>query len=321
MWEGATAYMDSDYLSFDGLSGPRFELTSIDERYPDALRTITRPPETLYVIGNTDALQEGLAIVGARKATPYGKGCAHRFALRAAERGIVIISGGAKGCDSEAHKAALEANAPTVVFLGGGCDVIYPKENASLFQAVIDAGGAIVSEQHWTKPPLGYMFRERNRLIAGLAKATLIVQAALPSGTFSTADEALNANKEVWVVPGSIDSPQSRGANRLIYQGATPIVDDDSFDDQLFSVFDLLKQERVAKDDSLSSFLSKKEQVIYEGIQSKPMTREEIHELAKQVFGSSWTPSNTSSCIAKMETCSLIAKSFGGTYEAKVKGG
>lgn len=222
------------------IDGPRYVIGRGSEAFPEALRNLREPPERLYVVGDPGALQEGLAVVGARKATPYGIGCAARFAGIAAESGIVVISGGARGCDAEAHRAAVRRRARTVVFLGGGCDCVYPAENLGLFRQVIDCGGAVASEQPWDSPPLPWMFRMRNRLIAGLAKATLIVEAGLPSGTFSTADEALAANKEVLVVPGAITSRQSRGANRLIWQGATPIVDDESFHDALFSVFEAM---------------------------------------------------------------------------------
>lgn len=219
------------------LKGEKHVLYPDDRSFPEALRRIPEPPKKLHVIGNVDALREGIAIVGARKATPYGLSCAAHFAGIAAESGIVVISGGARGCDAASHRAAVQRKAQTVAFLGGGCDEVYPRENMALFQEVIDCGGAVVSEEDWTMPPIAYMFRRRNRLIAGLAKATLIVEAGLPSGTFSTADEALAADKDVLVVPGAITSKQSRGANRLIYQGATPIVDDETFHDQIFSIF------------------------------------------------------------------------------------
>ncbi|MEG0070912.1 MAG: DNA-processing protein DprA [Raoultibacter sp.] len=225
------------------LKGVRTELTWEEKEFPEPLMHIPQPPKHLYVIGNTEALTEGLAVVGARKATPYGKACAEKFAGIAAARGIVIISGGARGCDARAHRAALDSGGKTVVILGGGCDEIYPAENFGLFQDVIEGGGAIVSEQPWEFPPLRHTFRARNRLIAGLSRATLIVEAGLPSGTFSTADEALAASKEVLVVPGSIISPTSRGANRLLYQGATPVVDTESFEDILSGLFGCLKQE------------------------------------------------------------------------------
>ena len=176
------------------IAGEHTVLAQEDERYPPALLRLPDAPQKLFVIGNVGALQEGLAVVGARKATPYGKGCARRFARRAARRGIVIISGGARGCDAEAHRAALAEHAPTVVFMGGGCHKVYPAQHAALFQEVVEAGGALVSEHEWEASPRPFIFRMRNRLIAGLAKATLIVEAGLPSGTFSTADEALRAN-------------------------------------------------------------------------------------------------------------------------------
>ena len=226
------------------LTGPRTELAPGDGLYPSALADVPDPPKRLYVVGDPGALRAGLAVVGARKATPYGIGCARRFAGAAAKRGVTVISGGARGCDAAAHRAALEAGAPTVAFLGGGCDEPYPAAHAGLFQRIVDGGGAVASEQPWAQKPRPYMFRLRNRLIAGLARAVLIVEAGLPSGTFSTADEALAAGRDVLVVPGSIASASSRGANRLLYQGAVPVVDDETFEDALFSLFGCLRQEQ-----------------------------------------------------------------------------
>lgn len=226
------------------IAGDRCVLEYGDSRFPDALRQIPRPPKRLYVLGDPLALSvPALAIVGARKATPYGLGCARRFAALAAARGICIVSGGARGCDSVAHEAALSYGGPTVAFLGGGCDIPYPAENAALFEHIALSGGAVVSEHEWSAPPLPQRFRMRNRLIAGLARATLIVEAGMPSGTFSTADEALSAGKDVLVVPGAITSQYSAGANQLLYQGAMPVVNDESFGDALFSFFGCLKQE------------------------------------------------------------------------------
>ena len=219
------------------LRGPRTELAAGQEGFPEALGAIADPPDTLFVIGDPRALSEGIAIVGARNATPYGVSCAKRFATLAARRGIAVISGGARGCDAAAHRAALDAGGTTVAFLGGGCDELYPATHYGLFQEIIDAGGAVASEQAWSFPPMKHTFRARNRLIAGLAKATLIVEAGLPSGTFSTADEALAANREVLVVPGSIASTSSRGSNRLLYQGATPVLDDETFESIVEALF------------------------------------------------------------------------------------
>ncbi|WP_251198011.1 DNA-processing protein DprA [Anaerotardibacter muris] len=229
------------------LEGERFVLSYGREGYPEQLMNIPDPPSKLYGIGDPSVLDLGLAIIGARRATPYGRTVAEKFSKAAAEHGITIISGGALGCDSAAHRGCLSVGGKTVVVLGGGCDLIYPESNRDLFQEVVDKGGAVISERQWQFPPLPYTFRARNRIIAGLARATLIVEAGLPSGTFSTADDALSANRDVLVVPGAITSPHSRGANRLLYQGATPVIDDETFEDMLVDLFGCMKIQDMRK--------------------------------------------------------------------------
>jgi DNA processing protein len=157
----------------------------------------------------------------------------------AAARGITVVSGGAIGCDQAAHTGALEVGGNTIVVLGCGADVVYPARATDLFARVIAQGGVIVSEAPWGSPPSRWGFRRRNRLIAGIARATLIVEAGLPSGTFSTADDTLAQGKEVLAVPGSIFAQESKGVNRLISQGAVPIVDDESFECALIQLFGL----------------------------------------------------------------------------------
>lgn len=265
------------------LDGPRHTVGRDSPLYPYALRVIAEPPETLYIVGNPEAMQEGLAIIGARQATPYGLSCARRFGSLAAGHGIAIVSGGARGCDAAGHEAALECGAPTVAFMGGGCDVPYPVCNIGLFQRIVDQGGAVVSEWPWGFQPRPFGFRRRNRLIAGLAKATLIVEAGLPSGTFSTADDALAAGKEVLVVPGSIMAPSSAGANRLLYQGARPIVDDRSFNDALFDIFGCMKQETIPgfQAQSLCSRLEGVDDGLLAAVLSQPLLVEELLPFAR----------------------------------------
>ncbi len=259
------------------LDGRRTVIERGDPRYPEAILRAPIPPQRLYVVGDASAVREGIAIVGSRKATPYGLSCARRFARVAAAKGIVVISGGARGCDAAAHAAALEAGGPTVAFLGGGCDRLYPAENIDLFRRIVDAGGAVVSEQEWSAPPLPRMFRARNRLIASLARATLIVEAGLPSGTFSTADEALAANRDVLVVPGAITAASSRGANRLIAQGATPIIDDESFDDALFALFGALRQE------SATGGGNEPADPVVEALRAEPLALDDLVPLARSL--------------------------------------
>lgn len=304
------------------LEGPRFELDLGGLGYPEALASIARPPRRLYGIGCADALREGLAVVGARKATPYGRSCAKRFATAAAERGVTIISGGARGCDAVAHEAALAAGAPTVAFLGGGCDRIYPAEHRGLFQRIVDGGGAVVSEKEWSFPPMPYAFRERNRLIAGLARATLIVEAGLPSGTFSTADEALAAGKEVLVVPGSIASAASAGANRLVYQGATPIVDDDSFADQLLALFGCLRSPgQGGKGVALAPGAPLAADPLLEALRAEPLGMEQLLGVARAARPGSDAMTELMVWLAKATRDGLVAQYPDGRYGPLVGAG
>lgn len=202
----------------------RFELRLGEDDYPQQLALTPDPPKVLYGLGDPHALVPGLAVVGARKATPYGLQAGELFAGWAARSGYSIISGGAIGCDQAAHRAALAVGGTTVAVLGCGADVIYPS-NAVQMLAEIGRAGAVVSEQPWGSPPQRWTFRTRNRIIAGLGAALLVLEAGLPSGTFSTADYALEAGRDVLVVPGSIFAPECRGANRLLRQGATPVCD------------------------------------------------------------------------------------------------
>ena len=216
----------------------QIELLPSSADWPVGLAELTHPPEKLYLIGNPDALsQPAIAIVGSRKATPYGLICAQRFARRAAFQGLTVVSGGAVGCDQAAHQGALELESQTIVVLGCGADVVYPNKAKPLFEQILANGGLIVSELPWGAPPASWAFVKRNRLIAALAEATLIIEAGIPSGTFSTADATLALGRELLVVPGSILSKQSAGCNYLLSQGAWPIIDDKSFDTALFEIF------------------------------------------------------------------------------------
>jgi DNA processing protein len=205
-------------------SGDPFEMRLEDDEFPDLLRSTENPPKVLRGFGDPDSLGPGLAVIGARKATPYGIRCAHLFAGWAAAAGYVVISGAAVGCDTAAHRAALDAGGRTVAVLGCGADIAYPGSAGSLLASIAESG-AVVSELEWGYPPAKWTFRARNRIIAGLAKALLVVEAGLGSGTFITADYALDAGRDVMVVPGSIFAPECRGSNRLLSQGAIPVSD------------------------------------------------------------------------------------------------
>lgn len=301
------------------VDGARYVIDQASEAFPEALRSLHEPPERLYVVGDPGALQEGLAVVGARKATPYGIGCAARFAGIAAGCGVAIVSGGARGCDSEAHRAAIRNGARTVSFLGGGCDCVYPAENLDLFRQIVGAGGALASEQPWDSPPLPWMFRARNRLIAGLAKATLIVEAGLPSGTFSTADEALAANREVLVVPGAITSRQSLGANRLICQGATPVVDDETFHDALFSIFGVMSPVgRCTKDEARKA--KRVEKKLLAALDAEQLTLDGLLAVANDAMPGADRRQWLMMWLANQQRDGRIARYPGGRYGSTVPG-
>ena len=149
-----------------------------DDLYPPLLQTTANPPAVLFYKGNDPVFEKTVAIVGSRKATPYGLQTAERIACGLAENGVTVVSGGARGIDSAAHEGALRGESPTVVALACGLDHVYPPENKNLFQKVIDNGGAIISEYPPGTPPLGRQFPARNRIIAGMSRGILVVEAA-----------------------------------------------------------------------------------------------------------------------------------------------
>lgn len=196
-------------------------VTLADASYPPALLQIPDPPTALYVIGRPELLSRpALAIVGARSATPQGLENAQAFARSLANSGLVIVSGLALGVDTAAHRGALEAaGGETIAVIGTGADRVYPARNRDLAHRIA-AHGAIVSEFPLGTPPVAHNFPRRNRIIAGLARGVLVVEAAPDSGSLITARLAGENGREVMAIPGSIHSPLSRGCHRLIRDGA-----------------------------------------------------------------------------------------------------
>jgi DNA processing protein len=194
-----------------------------DARYPENLREITTSPEQLYVRGSfaaEDAL--AVAIVGSRAATSYGLAVAERLAADLAARGVTVVSGLARGIDSAAHRGALRVGGRTIAVLGSGVDVIYPPENRRLASEIASHGAVVSQFEPGTRPLAGH-FPARNRVIAGLALAVVVVEAAEKSGSLITAGLAGEMGREVMAVPGLLTSAQSVGAHRLIQDGAALI--------------------------------------------------------------------------------------------------
>jgi len=194
------------------------------EGYPPLLAAIYDPPRRLYLRGRRVELLAGpcVAVVGARSCSPYGAHVARALGRELSRAGAVVVSGLARGIDGEAHRGALEAGGPTVAVLGCGVDRDYPAAHAELARRIVEAGGLVVAEYAPGVEPAPWRFPARNRIIAGLCAATVVVEARERSGALITTDLALEEGREVFAVPGEITSALSAGSNALLRLGATP---------------------------------------------------------------------------------------------------
>ena len=201
-----------------------------DKDYPESLLTIQEAPEVLYCIGNLSLMKKKcIAVVGSRKCTEYGKQTAMKIGKTAAQNGVVIVSGMAKGIDSFAHLGVLRNGGETIAVLGCGPDICYPAANRKIYEEITHKG-LIVSEIRPGTEPMPYMFPRRNRIISGLSMAVTVVEAGTGSGSLITAELAASQGREVFGVPGNISSQCSLGTNKLIMDGARAIaVVDDIF--------------------------------------------------------------------------------------------
>lgn len=197
------------------------EIPAFDSRFPERLREIPESPGCIYLKGRLpDPVEMTVGIIGARDGTEYGKMVARTLAKELSEYGISIISGMAYGIDTAAHEGALLGGGKTYAVLGCGVDICYPAINKKLYSKIQEEGG-IISEYPEGSPPLPHHFVARNRLIAGLSDILIVVEAKERSGTFITVDRALEQGKQVFVVPGRITDPLSRGCNKLLMEGAS----------------------------------------------------------------------------------------------------
>lgn len=199
-----------------------------DPDYPRELRNINDPPLLLYSRGGSIPRGEKVAVVGTRKCTSYGSGCASGLASAMAEAGVTVVSGGARGIDGSAHRGCLDSGGKTIAVTGTGVDIAYPASHASLFREIMEEG-AILSEYPLGTSPRPWNFPRRNRIIAGLCSRCVVVEAPEKSGAIITARYALEAGRDVWAVPGRINERSCRGSNALISDGASPLVDIISF--------------------------------------------------------------------------------------------
>ncbi|HEU19863.1 MAG TPA: DNA-protecting protein DprA [Deltaproteobacteria bacterium] len=194
-------------------------ITSKDERYPRSLLNIYDFPPILYVKGTLDVNDVNIAVIGSRRASTYGTFLTERLSRELAGEGITIVSGMARGIDSAAHRGALSGSGRTTAVLGSGIDVVYPPENIELYNEIAQQG-AIITEFPFEEEPKGFHFPARNRIISGLSLGIVVVEATEKSGSLITARLGLEQGKEIFAVPGSIDSPGSRGTHKLLKEGA-----------------------------------------------------------------------------------------------------
>ena len=191
-----------------------------DDDYPAVLRQIYDPPIVLYVKGRLESRdRNAVAMVGSRLTSPYGQETARRLAYQLAYVGVSVVSGGARGIDTAAHQGALQAKGRTIAVLGNGLNIVFPPENAALFERIA-AQGAVITQFPFNRRADKQSFPIRNRIVAGMTLGTVVVEAGLSSGALITANMAVDAGRQVFAVPGRIDSPQSKGCHELIKKGA-----------------------------------------------------------------------------------------------------
>lgn len=222
-------------------------VTDVEKEYPERLRDVSSRPMVLYVVGAVEALSmPSVAIVGTRRATSYGIDTAERLAAGLAAAGWVVVSGLALGIDAAAHRGALAVNGKTVGVLGGAIDKFFPDRNRQLARDMVERGGAVISEFPLGREPDQMTFPQRNRLVAGLSRGVIAVEAPIKSGALITCRQAGELGRHVMAVPGRVDAAMSTGCNHLIREGATLVTNTDDVIEQL-STFSELMQRNVAQ--------------------------------------------------------------------------
>jgi DNA processing protein len=286
-------------------------ITIKDESYPKRLREIYDPPPLLYVRGDLKEEDElAVAIVGSRKTTPYGRWITEKMGQELARHGITIVSGMARGIDSLAHWGALSGGGRTIAILGSGVDVVYPPENRTLYQRIINQG-AVLSEFPMSSPPEGGHFPKRNRIISGLSIGVVVVQASTESGSLITANYALEQGREVFAVPGNVGSDSSRGTHQLIKDGAKLV---ESSEDILEEVLPQWRKEREVPQEVERPVrdLTEEEKVLYEQLGETPL---HIDVLIRE---SQFDPGKVSSLLLNLELKGLISQWPGKCFSKKL---
>lgn len=246
------------------------------KRYPNILKNIFDPPFLLYVRGELLDEFHGIGVVGARKATEYGKTAAFQLSKELVEHKFTVISGMARGIDTYAHKGALKGKGNTIAVLGCGVDVCYPRENIEIMNRIIEQGAVISEFAVGAQPKAGH-FPLRNRIISGLSEALVVIEAAERSGSLITADQALEQGRDVFAVPGSIYSVKSKGTNHLLKQGAKVLTSYEDIINEGYIPCETGKElKQRTKQLQLRLDLDPQEQIVYDYLSMKPIHPDEI---------------------------------------------
>jgi len=263
-------------------------ITIIDDEYPFYLKNIHSPPTVLYIKTSSPfEFIPSIAIVGTRKASPYGEKITKELSMELSMRGFIIVSGMARGIDSIAHKAALDAGGRTVAVLGCGVDVVYPKENEELAEQ-IQAQGAIISEFGMGTSPSRENFPRRNRIISGLSLGVIVTEASARSGSLITARFALEQGREIFSVPGKINTTNSEGVNSLISNGAKLV---QNVEDILFELQPTMHTNKIMRKKTRESIslkptnLSPEEKKIYDTLSDEPVYIDNIMDKTQLSIG------------------------------------
>ena len=255
-------------------------LTILDEEYPENLRKIFDAPVLLYYKGKLDAADKySLSIVGTRNPTEYGKYTCEKFTEKLSKMGIPVISGFARGIDSIVHNVCLKNDNLTYAVFGCGVDVIYPSENRKLYSELIERG-AVISEFPVSSQPEKVNFPKRNRIISGISLGSLIIESGIKGGSILTAEFAIDQNREVFAVPGYINSKQSEGTNELIKRGQAKLVTEieDILDELEIKLKPVLKKDIIGKEIKLTEELNDTEKKIYNAVGYEPVHIDIINE-------------------------------------------
>lgn len=256
-------------------------LSLLDEEYPENLKKIYDSPVLLYYKGKLDASDKySLSIVGTRNPTEYGKYTCEKFTEKLSKLGIPVVSGFARGIDSIVHNVCLKNNNLTYAVFGCGVDVIYPSDNRKLYSELIERG-AVISEFPVSSQPEKVNFPKRNRIISGIGLGSLIIESGIKGGSILTAEFAIDQNREVFAVPGYINSKQSQGTNDLIKRGQAKLVTeiDDILDELEIKLKPVLNRDVSKKEKELKEDLSVTEKKIYDSLCYEPVHIDSINEL------------------------------------------